>query len=292
MIYSFLTIICRLWHFKTARQGKLKIINELVDLTDTRHLVFTDANVFFEPDAIAELSSHFLNEKIGQVGAMILNTELHKNGISIQEKNYIQRENNIKNLEGKKGCMQGAFGACYAIRASLFKLIPANFLMEDFYLSMWVLTQNYQAIFEPKAICLEDVSNEIEEEFKRKKRISAGNFQNLSVYWKLLLRLDFNAFCFFSHKVVRWVTPFLLLLIFISGFFLSFFSQYGIVIFLLQLFFYTIPLLDFLFKKANIHLPFLRLVNYFIWMNMALAAGFVLFLKGVKTSAWTPTKRT
>ena len=34
---------------KKSRNGKLKIINELIDLTKTEHLIFTDANVFFEP---------------------------------------------------------------------------------------------------------------------------------------------------------------------------------------------------------------------------------------------------
>src|SRR5690606_33586008 len=99
---------------------------------------------------------------------------------------------------------QGAFGGCYALRASYFPVVPSSFLMEDFFISLSVLQKRKQAIFEPKALCTEDVSNEVTEEFKRKTRISAGNFQNLQAYSSLLLRFDFNAFCFFSHKVLRW----------------------------------------------------------------------------------------
>jgi hypothetical protein len=108
-------------------------------------LVLTDANVFFEQETLFELAKHFKNPLVAQVGANILNSGLREDGISIQEQSYIQRENYIKHLEGLSGTMQGAFGACYAIRASYFPEIPANFLMEDFYISMHVLEAKQQA---------------------------------------------------------------------------------------------------------------------------------------------------
>jgi cellulose synthase/poly-beta-1,6-N-acetylglucosamine synthase-like glycosyltransferase len=94
--------------------------------------------------------------------------------------------------------------------------------MEDFYISMSILSQGKKAISEFGAICHEDVSNDITEEFKRKTRISTGNFQNLSVFWTRLFRFDAVAFCFYSHKVIRWKGPFIILLMFSAAFILSF----------------------------------------------------------------------
>ena len=62
----------------------------------------------------------------------------------------------------------GAFGACYAIRKELFDPIPANFLMEDFYITLRVIEAGYAAKCDLQAIAYEDVSNSWREEFKKK----------------------------------------------------------------------------------------------------------------------------
>ena len=63
-------------------------------------IILTDANVYFEKNTITKLVRHFSDEKIGLVGANILNIGIKKDGISMQEKSYIQRENLIKYYEG------------------------------------------------------------------------------------------------------------------------------------------------------------------------------------------------
>lgn len=281
------------------RNGKSGVLNKLHEQLNAEYspfalqrlvLVLTDANVFFERETLFELAKHFKNPSVAQVGANILNSGLREDGISIQEQSYIQRENYIKHLEGLSGAMQGAFGACYALRASYLPEIPANFLMEDFYISMHVLKAKQQAIFELKAIGKEDVSNEVAEEFKRKTRISAGNFQNLSVYWPLLLRFDFNAFCFFSHKVLRWFTPLLMLFCLLSSLLLLRFTLFKIFV-LLQLLLFSTPFIDLLMKRLDVHNKPVRLMAYFVMMNVALVNGLKMYWSGVKTNAWTPTKR-
>lgn len=281
------------------RNGKAGVLNRLHKVLNEEYspeqlekiaLILTDANVFFEPQLVYELVKHFRNSQIAQVGANIQNSGLRDDGISLHERNYIQRENRIKYYEGLFGVMQGAFGGCYALRASRFPSVPPHFLMEDFFISLSVLERPERAIFAPKALCMEDVSNEVNEEFKRKTRISAGNFQNLLAYWKLLLRFDFNAFCFFSHKMLRWFTPLFLLFSFISALFLVHYDLFKVII-VLQLLLFVSPFIDLQLKKRSIHIKLVRLAAYFVQMNIALVKGFELFLKGVQTSAWTPTKR-
>ncbi len=278
----------------TGRNGKAAVLNKLVKEISTVNAVFifTDANVMFTPDAIFEMVKHFKNESISQVAANILNKGEKQDGISVQEKSYIQRENKIKYLEGLNwGSMMGAFGACYALRASEWKEIPPNYLMEDFYLSMNVLSKNKKAISELKAVCYEDVSNEMEEEFKRKTRIQAGNFQNLSTYWTLLFGFNAVAFCFLSHKVIRWFGPLFILLSYVSNVWLLSGHPFYTFTFVLQNLLLISPLLDAAFKGVGIHLTILRFASYFIIMNIALVKGFAMYINGVKTSAWNPTKR-
>lgn len=282
-----------------GRTGKSSILNQLVEIVSgkpmkgrNRVFIFTDANVMFTDETVFQLVKHFKNPDIALVGANILNKGLRKEGISIQEKSYIERENQIKYLEGLNwGTMMGAFGACYAIRSDFFGFIPENFLMEDFYITLHALARQGKAISEPNAICLEDVSDDILQEFRRKVRISAGNYQNLRVYYKLLFRFSPLAFSFMSHKVLRWMGPFFIIATFVSCLWLSRASGLYRTLLIIQSILLLVPLLDYLFRKVGVHVVLLRFISYFYFMNLALIIGLMKYLAGIKTSVWEPTKR-
>lgn len=282
----------------TNRNGKSGVLNrltaELFQDTKTQEAIFvlTDANVFFTQSTLFELVKHFKNESIGQVAANILNKGERADGISHQEKGYVSLENKIKYYEGVNwGTMMGAFGACHAIRARFWQAIPPNHLMEDFYLSMNILTSGYNAICELNAICYEDVSNEMQEEFKRKTRIQAGNIQNLQHYWKAALRPDALAFSFWSHKIIRWLGPIFILLALVSNIMLLNFSTFYAISLTIQIALLLSPLADIILRKINIHIKLLRFASYFYMMNLALAKGMWMFARGIKTNVWNPTKR-
>jgi cellulose synthase/poly-beta-1,6-N-acetylglucosamine synthase-like glycosyltransferase len=280
-----------------GRNGKSGVINKLMAelnqaLKPDDVLIFTDANVMFSPATIYEMVKHFKQKSIGQVAANILSRGVTAGGISVQEKTYIQGENRVKYLEGLNwGTMMGAFGACYALRADCWTTIPPNYLMEDFYLSMNVLKQGEKAISELKAVCYEDVSTEVGEEFKRKSRIQAGNFQNLGVYWKLLLGFNAVAFCFFSHKVIRWFGPLFIVGAYVSNLFLLTQGRFYLFTFIVQNLLLLSPVVDAILKQVGVHLIVLRFASYFYAMNLALVNGFWMYVRGIKTNAWSPTKR-
>ena len=182
-----------------GRCGKAKIINELAQMATSEILILTDANVFFTENTIYQLCRHYKNPEICLVGGNIVNYGESKDGISFQEKAYINRENRIKYMEGVVwGTMIGAFGGCYSIRKKYYAAVPPKFFMDDFYITMNVLENKGKCINELEALCREDVSNKISEEFRRKIRISIGNFQNLMRYRKLLWPVFSGlSFCFF-----------------------------------------------------------------------------------------------
>jgi cellulose synthase/poly-beta-1,6-N-acetylglucosamine synthase-like glycosyltransferase len=276
------------------RTGKSNIINKLSTLTDDEVLIMTDANVFFNVDTIFNLLKHYKNAQIGLVGGNILNHTFKKEGISYQEKTYLTIENKIKYHEGLIwGSMIGAQGGCYSIRKKLFAPVPSNFLVDDFFISMNVLQKEFKTINELDAVCNEDVSNKISEEFRRKVRISIGNFQNLSIYKNLLWTKGFGiAFSFLSHKVLRWFAPLFIIINIFTGYAL-FMMNVPLFknIFTIQLISLLIPMIDTLLKKANIHLTLFRFITHFYLMNLALLLGIIQYLKGVKTNVWEPTER-
>ena len=290
----------RLELHRFERMGKANVLNKIHLLLKERGVggdtvfILTDAYAIFRKDTVFEMVKHFKSDKIGIVGANYINTNIQGGGISFQEKSYIQRENLIKYWESVVfGSMMGVYGACYAIRSKDLPLFPSTFLMEDFYVTMYTLKNHKMSILTLDSKFYENIPNSIEIEYNRKKRIAAGNFQNL-FYFISLLNPGYGgtAFTFFSHKVLRWVGPLFILVSFLACFALALSGSvvYQILA-VLHLAIFCVPVIDYALKKAGVSLTLLRFITYFISMNLAVVAGFWWYIKGVKTNVWQPTAR-
>lgn len=280
-----------------AKTGKIGMVNAMytaiLNIQSNDILILTDANVFFEPDTIYQLVKRFADPKMGLVGGSIINEGSKQDGIFIQEKSYIGIENQIKYWEGNVfGHIMGAFGACYAVKQRYFTPAPANFRSDDFYISMKVLQNGGKSHVEPEAICYENASDELGVEFSRKVRINMGNYQNLGVFWKMLLPpVSKVAFTFWSHKLLRWLGPFLLIGAYISNALLWEVNVFYGVAFLCQNIILLLVLIDVILGRLQMQVAVLRYLSYFYQMNLALLIGWFKSIKGVQQDAWQPTKR-
>ncbi len=274
------------------RRGKVEIINSLAEKAGGRILVITDANIMHEPSSLKMLIRNFKNDSIGLVDSMLRHRGLKSSGISRQEKTYVQWETRLKQMEGLIWkSMMGPSGAFYAIRKELFSPVPKNHLVDDFYINMKVLESGAGSVCDNESLATEDVSNNWKEEFRRKMRISAGNFQNLARFSHLLLRFYKPVgFCFLSHKVLRWMGPFFLLLTLLSSI-MNFDYPLFRILFYIQATLMLIPFIDSLLRKFQIHIVILRFITHFYNTNLAIFAGFFWYLKGIKSNVWQPTKR-
>lgn len=278
---------------KTSRNGKLKIINELFDLTTTDYLVFTDANVLFEPNTLKALVFNLMEKDAKMVCGNILKYSPKNEGISDQEIFYMNFENTLKHYESLVyQFIVGVEGGCYAIKKNSFVKVPDGFLMDDFFITLDVIEKKGKVLFEPEALCYEDVNDSPLIEFKRKIRISLGNFRNLNYYKHLLFPIYKGfGFTFFSHKVLRWVTPFTLVLSFFLSFAISFYFPIFIIISLCYSLLLVLPLLTIVLEKSNIKIPFVNTLGHFILMNFALLLGYIKYKTASNESAWEPPKR-
>lgn len=278
---------------KTSRQGKLKIINELISLTATKYLILTDANVFFEPDTIKALVYSLIEKKAAMACGNILKFSPHHQGISGQEVLYMNFENRLKYHESLNyGFIVGVEGGCYAIQKNWFVPVPDGFLMDDFFVTLDVISKKGLVLFEPEAVCYEDVNDEPLIEFKRKIRISLGNFRNLSYYKHMLFPIYKGfGFAFFSHKVLRWLTPFAIVISFLISLILSHDTPIFVVINWAYATLCLFPILTICLEKIQLKLPVINFFGHFMLMNLALFIGFFKFLSASHESAWEPPKR-
>ena len=187
-------------------------------------------------------------------------------------------------MEGMLHSTISAFGGFYAIRKSLFKPIPPNsYSNDDVLIPMSVIRQKYRVIYEPMARSAEDITGNIISEFHRRIRIGAGNFQAFS--WLIDFLNPFRGwpfFCFLSHKVSRWFSPFFFVTAAVSCLMLSVYGHEAVYRMLFgagSIFLVT----GFLHKVIALRIT--RHIYYFLMMNVALILGFLRFLRGIKSAA-------
>ncbi|HRQ89263.1 MAG TPA: glycosyltransferase, partial [Bacteroidia bacterium] len=282
-----------------GRNGKIRIVNHLAEeatagFADQERAVFIlcDANVSWAPTNLRRLVRHFRREEVGLVGSAVTDLLRDHAGIGDQEEAYVGQENRVKFAEGVLwGRVMGAFGACYALRATLFRPVPPHYIVDDFFQTLACLEQGRDAIVDLEAVCHEAVSVDIREEFRRKRRIAAGNFQNLRHFRSFLRPWNggwVTAFAFWSHKGLRWCGPFLLLA-----------ATAACAVLACLHWVYLVCLagiaaggaMAWIDRAGGRHVKLFRFARYFLSMNAALLLGFLDFLKGPRGSVWEPTRR-
>lgn len=189
-------------------RGKASVLNDLVGAAGQDLLVLTDANTEFAPDAVRRLVAPFADPQVGCVcGELRL---LGAKG-SNQDSLYWRMEQHLKRNEALLGGLLGANGAIYAMRRELYVPLRPDTITDDFCIAMAVGARGWRLVYEPAAIATEDTPDDIDDEYHRRVRIGIGNYQALFRHPEFLIGSGWaTGFTYFSHKVLRWITPHLL----------------------------------------------------------------------------------
>lgn len=94
-----------------------------------------------------------------------------------------------------------------------------------------------------------------------------------------------------SHKILRWLTPFSLILNGLCCIYLSFFIPYFWILGIPVILFFVFPLLHALLRKIGIKNAWLDAFHHFVMMNFALLKGTFDYFFAPKTSIWERTQR-
>lgn len=276
------------------RGGKVTALNILLEQATGEILVFSDANTLYDSEAIKHLIKHFSNEKIGCVsGQLRYSVNKYSGGGAKSENFYWKYENWVKEKESAIGSLSGANGAIYAVKRNIVKKFKPGVINDDFYMSTKIQEKGYDVIFEKKAIAYEEPNNDYEEQFKRHVRDGSGHYQALIIFWKMLFPRK-GSFVYISHRVIKWIVPFAIILIFITNLLLIQTSLIMKVLFILQSLFYLFILyFHFKMKGKNSNNIFLKLVSicyYFLSVNLALITGFFKLIFKKQGSKWETSR--
>src|SRR5262249_24591108 len=126
---------------------------------------------------------------------------------------YWHFEKWLRRAESGFDSMVSVTGCIAAARRELFRPIPAGTILDEVYWPLNVAMAGYRVVHESRARAYDRLPERARDEFARKVRTLAGNFQLMAVMPKSLApwrnRLWWQ---FVSHRVLRLAVPWALLL--------------------------------------------------------------------------------
>ena len=280
------------FHDFALQGGKAQVLNDLVAVARGKFVVFTDANTFFEPNVVKELIREFRRTPsacavVGKLEFRTAEGTVNPDGL------YWRYETLLKTLESRFGTVLGANGAIYAIKRAWFRALPSGTIVDDFLIPMLMrLERGGAVVLRPTAKAWEMVPETVRDEFRRRVRIGAGDAHALRHTWPLLLpNYGMLALCYWSHKILRWIGPGLLVTAFVSTCWLVD-EPWGRALLGAQIAVYGLGLAASWLQSLPILGPVSTGVWYFMVLNAALLLGAWKYLSGRAAPVWQRTPRT
>jgi len=265
-----------------VRRGKPTALNHAVARARHPILMFCDAAALLAPDAVRLLVRHFGDPGVGIASGMVRlqgSPEFQQT-----EAVYWSYETMLRLMEARLGVSLVATGAMYAMRKTCYRPLAPEVLIDDFVIPIAGRRLGYRAVFDPEAVVIDFAAASVQHQFTRRVRLAVGSFGALGDFVSAPLT-PFAWVAFISHKLLRWVLPFLMLGLLLSNAWLLAAPLYRAV-FVGQLLFYLWAGVGYLLRDRVQGVRF-ALVGYFLLaINVAFLVGFARVLVGRERVAW------
>lgn len=276
------------------RGGKVAAQNYAVRNCNSDIIIFSDVSISNELDCVRLIVENFNDPSIGTVSCR--DFIVGKDGPNQGEKQYIQYDMIVRKYTTQIGSIIGVTGGFYAVRNRIAKGGWNPAFPPDFYVALRSIKLGFRVIEDNRVKAYyKAVAKEWDEMPRKVRTINRGMNTLFATSNRNLLnpfRYGMISVELVSHKVLRWMMPFLFVSIFVSNFFLLNDSALAVLCFLLQLAVWLTVFFVFLYtKKERREKSFFRLSLFFLIANIAIVKSWYEFITGKKYVIWTPTRR-
>jgi cellulose synthase/poly-beta-1,6-N-acetylglucosamine synthase-like glycosyltransferase len=278
-------------HRRPQRLGKTSAQNHAVRVSSGEILVFSDATTHYAPDALRKLVRSFADTQVGAVTGNVAYVDRNATDVGLGARSYWGYEFFLKQCESQLGSLLGVCGCLYAVRRSSYAQLDED-MSSDFVIASEIYKQGLRTIYEPEAVSSEDTNKRGHEEFRMRVRIIEQTMSALHRYRALLnpFRHGMYAFQMISHKVMRYLVPFLLIIAFDANGLLIQSGEFFQHLFLAQVLFYGAALGGWISESLTIKLGKLAIPYYFVLANAASLVAFLKFIGGQSHVTWEPLR--
>ena len=267
------------------RGGKIRAQDAAVARSHGEIVAFSDANSTWEPDALRSLVAAFDDPAVGYACGQV--RFVNDTGTN-QEGLYWRYEMALRALESRLGSITAGNGAIYATRrASYIEVDPI--MGHDLSFPFNMVKRGWRAVYVAQARATEKMVPSIEGEFARKRRM-------MSHTWPIVLRggllsprgyPPLYGLMIASHRVLRYLAPFLHLGALVASFVLGATSTFYAVALGLQLALVVAALMARIWPLRP-----LLVARYYVLTTASVAAGLWDWLRHGTPAGWEPAEGT
>ncbi|KRF02130.1 family 2 glycosyl transferase [Frateuria sp. Soil773] len=269
----------------TERRGKAACLNGAVATAHGDVLLFTDVRQKLSPTALRALVANLADPAVGAVSGE-LQLENARTGFAQGVDAYWRYEKLIRRAESRSGSTVGVTGALYAMHRALFRPLPLGTVLDDVLVPMRVAAAGHRVVFEPRAVAWDQPSQQPAQERQRKIRTLAGNYQLVQLApWLLSPWRNPLWFRFVSHKLLRLLAPWLLVLLALSSAALGVHRPAYLALLSLLLLGAALVLAERVRPRIGRWLP-VRLAVAFFHLNLFAAQALVAFARNRGLHLW------
>ena len=269
-----------------GRGGKAAALNFGLERASHPIILFSDATIAFEPTAIRCLVQPFADPVVGCVSGEDRIAGGGGEGLYGRYELFLRRQ------ESALSSIVGASGSFYSQRRELCApFVP--FVAPDFYSVLHVVEQGHRAVTEPTAVGHMAAVADPGAEFQRKVRTLLRGITTFWRYVHLLNPVKYRLFAFqlLSHKLMRWLAPFFLLVALLANAVLVPVSPFYAALFALQVLFYALACVGFWARIPLASSLPVRIALYFTSANYATLVAWMRFFRGGRQEIWSPSRR-
>ncbi len=269
-----------------GRNGKTNAQNEGVKVASGDILIFSDATTVYHPHALRFLACNYADPRVGAVSGRYQYFDpkgSSPTGLgSVAFWNY---ENFIKIMQSRIKTISGCCGCIYSVRRNTYSTLAPD-VISDLVQPLHIIQKGYRVVFEARALAYEETTQSTSHEFSMRVRVVTRGIQGLLSLSEVLTpwRFPWVAFQLWSHKILRWLVPFLLVPLLGSNIALWNRPSYQ--------FFLVAQGLFYLFALFSIVVPVHRPLKalgfplYFCTLNAAALCSVLEVVRGRKYTVW------
>jgi cellulose synthase/poly-beta-1,6-N-acetylglucosamine synthase-like glycosyltransferase len=247
------------------RGGKVAALNAATAEAGGAILALSDANSYWRPDALRRLVSRFADQRVGYACGLVR----YVGGDGNQEGLYWRYEMAVRRMESRLAGITGGNGGICAVRREAYvELHPSR--GQDISFPYELTKRGWRAVYEPTAIADELMVPTVEGEFRRKRRMMWGLW-DVMLRWGMLDPRGYGpsyALEIVSHRLLRYLTPWLHLIAF--GVNIALVSQSPVYVVTLAL---QLALLAAAALGRYLHARPLRVAYYYVSVTASIVAG-------------------
>jgi glycosyltransferase involved in cell wall biosynthesis len=253
-------------------------------------LVFTDVATLMRGDVLERVAHQFADPRVGAISST--DQFVDREGNQTGEGAYVRYEMALRRMETRVHSVVGLSGSFFAARSEICRARWATNVPSDFMAAVNCARLGFVAAAADDVVGYYPDLKDSSKEYARKVRTVVRGMRALADTREILnpRRYGFFSLQVWSHKLMRWLTPwFLLALLLISVPLAARHTIYAALLGI-QLLFYALALLGVLSKSAQ-SWTIIRIPYYFVLANIALMHAGIDFARGKSFVTWTPSER-